>query len=249
MKRPKIALVLTTLNEIEGMKVIFPQIDLKLFSQVLVLDGNSSDGTIEYCRSKNLDILIQSKRGFRNGMYEMCNVLAEENLDYIVTFSPDGNCDPATLEKFTASCDGNSELIIGSRYKDGATSDDDDFLTAAGNLFFTKLTNILFRTRLTDVFSIYRGFKPELIKKLCLEDEKSFAPIEKVFRTRIGWEPLMTFRAARMNVRIREVSVGEPARIGGQRKLQIFRWGGAFLCQLLRETWYRPEKGVSHETG
>jgi hypothetical protein len=72
-------------------------------------------------------------------------------------------------------------------------------------------------------------------------DEKSFAPMEKFFQSRLGWEPLMSFRAARMKLVINEVAVGEPARIGGERKLQIFRWGGSFLMQLVREVWYRPE--------
>jgi glycosyltransferase involved in cell wall biosynthesis len=236
-----VALVITTLNEIDGVRVILPQIDFSEFTKVLVLDGNSTDGTIEYCQNLNLEVLIQSKSGFRHGMYEMYSRLLTEEIDYIITFSPDGNCDPSTLQDFVLACDGSADLIIGSRYKGDTKSEDDDLITAFGNIFFTQLTNLLFRAKFTDVFSIYRGFKPDLITKLSLMDEKSFAPMEKFFQSRLGWEPLMSFRAARMKLVINEVAVGEPARIGGERKLQIFRWGGSFLMQLVREVWYRPE--------
>lgn len=239
-----IALVITTLNEIDGVRVILPQIDFSRFSNVLVLDGNSTDGTIEYCKKLNLEVLIQSKSGFRHGMYEMHSRLSTEKIDYIITFSPDGNCDPSTLRDFILACDGSADLIIGSRYKGDSKSDDDDLVTAFGNIFFTQLTNLLFRANFTDVFSIYRGFKPDLVSKLYLTDEKSFAPMEKMFQTRLGWEPLMSFRAARMKVKIKEVAVGEPPRIGGERKLQIIRWGGSFLLQLVREVWYHPENKV-----
>jgi glycosyltransferase involved in cell wall biosynthesis len=236
-----IALVITTLNEIDGVRVILPQIDFTKFSKVLVLDGNSTDGTIEYCQKLNIEVLTQSKSGFRHGMYEMYSRLSTEKIDYIITFSPDGNCDPHTLQDFVLACDGSADLVIGSRYKGDSKSEDDDFITAFGNIFFTQLTNLLFRANFTDVFSIYRGFKPDLVSKLSLMDEKSFAPMEKMFQTRLGWEPLMSFRAARMKVIIKEVAVGEPPRIGGERKLQIIRWGGSFLLQLLREVWYHPE--------
>ena len=238
----QIVLVLTTLNEIDGVRSIIPLIDRGLFRKIIVLDGNSSDGTVEFCRGENLEVLIQSKAGFRNGMYEMIDHLSEFDLDYIITFSPDGNCDPGTLKSFVGECDGVSDLVIGSRYKDGAKSLDDDIITAFGNFFFTRLTNLLFKSKFTDVFSIYRAFKPNLIEALYLRDERSFLPMERFFRTKIGWEPLMSFRAARMKCVINEVAVGEPPRIGGKRKLQIIRWGGAFLIQLIREVWYRPEQ-------
>jgi hypothetical protein len=43
-------------------------------------------------------------------------------------------------------------------------------------------------------------------------------------------------------MRIAEVAVGEPPRIGGKRKLQIFRWGAAFYFQFWYELFFwRPK--------
>ena len=87
---------------------------------------------------------------------------------------------------------------------------------------------------------IYRIFKTELISKLALDDENSYQPFERIFKTRIGWEPLMSVRVAKYGIKFDEVFVGEPARIGGERKLQVIRWGLSFFLQLFRELWYTP---------
>jgi hypothetical protein len=48
--------------------------------------------------------------------------------------------------------------------------------------------------------------------------------------------------ARKAGKRIAELPAGEPARVGGDRKLHIFRWGGAYYFQFRRELWYwRPK--------
>jgi hypothetical protein len=61
-------------------------------------------------------------------------------------------------------------------------------------------------------------------------------------RTRISWEPLLSVRAAKMSLRIAEIPGDEPARIGGERKLQVWKWGAAYYYQFLREYffWKKP---------
>ena len=57
----KFTLVLMTLNEIQGCKKIVPRIDKSLFSQLLVIDGGSQDGTIEYLKNNGFEVVIQEK--------------------------------------------------------------------------------------------------------------------------------------------------------------------------------------------
>jgi hypothetical protein len=85
---------------------------------------------------------------------------------------------------------------------------------------------------------IYRAFRRELIYDLDLHKDESYLLPEKLFHTIISWEPLMSVRAAKKKKKIGEVGVGEPPRIGGTRKLQIFRWGAAYYFQFWREVWY-----------
>ena len=61
---------------------------------------------------------------------------------------------------------------------------------------------------------------------------------ERLCGTTIGIEPLLSIRCAKKRVRVSEIPVGEPARIGGERKLQVLRWGSAYLLQTLRELYF-----------
>ena len=53
----------------------------------------------------------------------------------------------------------------------------------------------------------------------------------------------MSVRAAKAQKRVTEIPVDEPPRIGGERKLQIFRWGAAYYFQFWWElvSW-RPKQ-------
>jgi glycosyltransferase involved in cell wall biosynthesis len=44
----KTTLLVMTLNEINGMKAIMPQIDRAWCDQIIIVDGGSTDGTIEW---------------------------------------------------------------------------------------------------------------------------------------------------------------------------------------------------------
>lgn len=227
-------LVALTLNEIDGVKAILPQIDRSWFDQILILDGGSRDGTIEWCREQGYEVYVQKQRGIRFAYLEGLPLLRG---DIILTISPDGNCPvdaiPAILDKMKEGYD----LVIGSRYL-GTSSEDDDVITGFGNWLFTRTVNLLHRARYTDAMVIYRAFRRELIYELDLDKEESYRLPERMFHTVISWEPLMSVRAAKKKKRIGEIGVGEPPRIGGERKLQIWRWGAAYYFQFIRELWF-----------
>ena len=63
-------------------------------------------------------------------------------------------------------------------------------------------------------------------------------PQEKYWFTVMGVEPLISTRVAKRKLRVHEIPGPEPRRIGGEAKLQVIRWGGAYACQIIRELWY-----------
>ena len=73
-------------------------------------------------------------------------------------------------------------------------------------------------------------------------DEKYYAIPERLFFTNIGWEALMSVRAAKANLKISEVPSVELARVGGVRKLQIIRWGLSYFYQVLAEIFIWKKK-------
>ena len=231
----KTTLLLLTMNEIDGMKAVMPKIDPSWIDQILVLDGGSTDGTVEWARENGYTVYVQKQKGIRFAYLESLDLIEG---DYVISFSPDGNCPPHFIPEIIKKMEENHDLVIGSRYKGEAVSDDDDMVTAVGNWIFTKTVNILHGGSYTDAMNIYRGFRRKLIYELDLHKEASYLLPERLFFTRISWEPLMSVRAAKCGKKITELAVGEPARIGGERKLQIFRWGGAYYFQFFRELWY-----------
>lgn len=235
-------LLALTLNEIEGCKAIMPQIDRSWVDQIIIVDGGSTDGTIEWARANGYEVYVQKKRGIRHAYLE---VLPLVRGDVILSISPDGNCPPDAIPLLLEKIREGFDLVIGSRYLGDAKSEDDDIVTAFGNWLFTKTVNVLHGGKYTDAMVIFRAFKKSIIYTLDLDREESYRLPERLFGTIISWEPLMAVRAAKAGMRITEVAVGEPPRIGGDRKLQVLRWGAAYYFQFWHELWFWRPKPVT----
>jgi len=231
----KVTLLVLTLNEIEGMKVIMPQIDRNWCDQIIIVDGGSTDGTIEWAREKGYTVYVQKQKGIRFAYFEVLPMIEG---DVVLSFSPDGNSPPESIPVLIEKMQEGHDLVIGSRYLGEAKSYDDDILTAFGNWFFTRTVNLLHNGSYTDAMVILRAYKKSLIYDLDLHKDESYLLPEKLFRTIISWEPLMSVRAAKRKMRIAEIPVDEPPRIGGERKLQIWKWGAAYYFQFIREVFF-----------
>jgi hypothetical protein len=105
---------------------------------------------------------------------------------------------------------------------------------------FTFLINLLHGGHLTDSFVMYRAYKTDLPYQLDIFKEESHRTPERLFHTRIGVEPLLSIRALKRKLKVGELPGDEPPRIGGRAKLQMWKWGAAYLFQVIREVfWWR----------
>lgn len=224
-----VTLLCPTYNEIDGMKAIMPLIDRKWCDQILILDGGSTDGTVEYARDNGYEVLVQSRPGLINAYRECYPHIRGEIL---ITFSPDGNSVadkiPPLIEKMKEGYD----MVIVSRYLPGARSDDDTKMTAMGNWVFTKLINTLFHGNYTDAMVMFRAYRTKLIEELGLMEDGF---VEKQFRDMVSWEPWLSMRAAKRRVRIGEIPGDEPARVGGVGKCKHYSWGAVYLAEMVQE--------------
>ena len=229
----KVTLLMPVLNERESMEVIMPQIDRSWVHQILIADGGSTDGTIEYCKEHGYEYFVQKVPGIRQAYNEALPLITG---DAIITFSPDGNCIPKDIppliKKFE---DGKYDMVIASRYFDGAKSEDDDIITTFGNWIFTTSCNLMFGYKYTDCMVIYRIYWKQMIYDLELDQDKWYSTFEKLYFTRLSWEPMLSARAAKRKYKIGEMLGYEPARIAGVRKLQIIRWGLGYYSQFIRD--------------
>ena len=121
-----ITLVIPTLNEIDGIKIMFPRIDKSLFNEILVIDGKSTDGTIEYVNNYDgFNLITQKSKGLTGAMIEVTDLV---KTDYIVEFSPDNNCTPEELKDIVEKINEGYDIVVISRYLDDAVSEDDTFI-------------------------------------------------------------------------------------------------------------------------
>jgi glycosyltransferase involved in cell wall biosynthesis len=231
----KTTLLVPTLNELESIQVIMPRVKKEWCHQIIIVDGGSTDGTVEWARQNGYFVYIQKEPGMRKAYTE---ALPYVEGDVLITFSPDGNSIPELIPELVKKMGEGYDMVIASRYLGDAKSEDDDLITAFGNWFFTKSINLLHGGHYTDTMVMYRAYKTQVIYDLELNKDEGYRMAERIFQTHIGWEPLLSVRAAKRKLRVTEIPGDEPPRIGGKRKLQIFKWGGALYFQVLREIFF-----------
>jgi len=231
----KTTLLVMTLNEVLGMKTIMPQVSRDWCDQIIIVDGGSTDDTIEWAREQGYELYIQKRPGFRHAYNE---VLPYVTGDVIITFSPDGNSIASLIPQLINKMKEGYDMVIVSRYLGAAKSEDDDLVTGFGNWLFTKTINLLHGGQYTDAMVIYRAYKKQIVYDLELNKDEGYGMAEKLFHTRISWEPLLSVRAAKRKLKVAEIPGDEPPRIGGERKLQILKWGAAYYFQVLRELFF-----------
>jgi glycosyltransferase involved in cell wall biosynthesis len=225
-----VTLVVLTLNEIDGAGHVFPKLPLSSVDEVLVVDGGSTDGTIEFFRARGVQVIVQEQRG-RGEAFRLAVQHARN--EWLIFFSPDGNEDPADIARLVDGLAAGYDMVIASRFMAGARSEDDDkFLFASrrwGNLMFTWLVSVLFRgPRITDTINGYRAVTRTAFRRID-PDAQGYAI-----------EFQMSMRALRLGLRVLEIPTQEGDRVGrGVSKLNAVPVGFKFLGLLLRE-WARP---------
>lgn len=212
-------LLIPTLNEFEGMKAVMPRVKREWVDQIIVVDGGSTDGTIEYAREKGYSVFVQKTKGLMNAYREALDAASG---DVIITFTPDGNSMPELIRPLIEKMKEGYDMVIVSRYLPGAKSYDDDRVTAFGNWMFTKMINILFGGRYTDTLVGFRAWKKELFYSFKADTDTDV----------LSFEPYSAVMCAKRKCKVAEIPGDEPPRIGGVRKMQPFR-NGLYVLRII----------------
>jgi glycosyltransferase involved in cell wall biosynthesis len=227
-----VTLVILTLNEIDGVTQVVPKLPVHAVDEILVVDGGSSDGTVEFFEARGIRVIRQEQRG-RGEAFRLAARHARH--DALVFFSPDGNEDPDDIPRLIAGLEAGFDMVIASRFMAGARSEDDDkFLFASrrwGNVMFTWMVNVLCgRGRwITDTINGYRAITRAAFLRLA-PDAHGYAI-----------EFQMSIRALQLGLRVLEIPTHESPRVGrGVSKLNAIPVGFRFLGVLARECAWAP---------
>jgi glycosyltransferase involved in cell wall biosynthesis len=216
----KSTLAVLVLNEIDAIGQVLPQIRAEWVDEIIVVDGGSTDGTVEYCESHGYRVLRQTSRGYGNGMKELIQIAEGE---IIIEFMGDGNCKPETIPLLVAKVREGYDLVIASRYLHGAKSYDDTLMTRTGNWMFTRLINILFGASFHDAMMGYRAYRKAAFTQMEMDSPGLCFPTQGSIQfTRFGF-------------RVIEIPSDEPARIGGVRKAKNVRTGLELCAMISKE--------------
>ncbi len=220
----RVTLLMPTLNEAEALRCIIPRIRREWVDQVLVVDGGSTDGTSVLAREAGYDVVVQKTRGIAAAY---ADALPSAVGEVIITFTPDGNSLPERIPALVAKMREGYDMVIVSRYREGAKSEDDDAITAFGNWMFTRLINLFFGGRYTDTLVGFRAWKRQIYDLAIRHPGRD------------DFEPRSAIRCAKLKLRVGEIPGDEPKRIGGTRKMRPFVNGWGIVKIILEEILHR----------
>jgi glycosyltransferase involved in cell wall biosynthesis len=231
---PRVSIVIPAKNEARNLEVILPQ--LPPVHQVILVDGHSVDDTVSTSRRvmPGIEIIEQTRSGKGNAL--ACGFAAVTG-DIIVMFDADGSADPAEIPAFVDALLAGADFAKGTRFSAGGASKDITFLRRLGNYGLNALTNLLLRTRYTDLCYGYNAFWTGVVPYLDLPDISLPKPEDGHLYWGDGFEieTVLDCRVTSARLRVTEVPSVEQRRIFGLSNLHAIRDGFRVLETILTE--------------
>ena len=219
----RVSVVIPAMNEAKNLPHVLPRIPAWV-DEVLLVDGRSTDGTVEVARRllPSIQIVGQERKGkgaaLRSGF-------AAATGDIIVMLDADGSMDPAEIPAYVGQLLAGADFVKGSRFSQGGGTSDMTALRRAGNWGLTQLVRGLFGGRFSDLCYGYAAFWARVLPALALEADGFEIETE------------MNVRSLRAKLRVAEVPSFEADRIHGASNLRTFPDGWRVLKAIGREAW------------
>jgi len=187
--------------------------------EILVVDGNSKDGTESIVKDARATYICEEKPGYGNAILRG---FSEAQGEYVLTMDADLS-HPTDFVKDLWATREDADIVIASRYVAGGKADQPIF-----RLFLSKVLNIFFGKGLSidakDLSSGYRLYRKSIFGRLDLEFTNFVLLIE------------ILLKAHGHGYIVKEVPFHYKPRGSGSSKARIFKFGFDYL-RLFRRVW------------
>ena len=214
----KLSVVIPCYNELKTIGTIVPMVRKSPYQpkEIIVVDDCSTDGTRELLKSggvPGIDRLVLQETNQGKGAALRAGIRTATG-DVVVIQDADLEYDPEEYEKLLQPIlAGKADVVFGSRFLGEGPHRVLYFWHRFGNGVLTFLSNMFSNLNLTDMETCYKMFRREVIQSINIEED------------RFGFEPEITAKIARLNVRIYEVGISYHGRTYAEGKKINWRDG------------------------
>ncbi len=198
--KDSVCILIPTLNEGKTIGDLVARFKGMGYGDVLVIDGNSSDNTVQEARAAGARVVMQEGYGKGKAIQQAFALIDK---DITVMIDGDGTYLPEEVDKLVEPiASGRADHVMGNRfanYERGAFTR----LNLLGNKILNKLFNIDYKVRLEDILTGYRAFSRRAIKMMDLN------------QSGFGIEVELTVESIKKDLRILEVPISYRARAPG----------------------------------
>jgi glycosyltransferase (TIGR04182 family) len=207
--KDEVCIFIPALNEAPTIGTLVRTFKERGYPHILVMDGNSTDGTVDIARQEGARVEIQTGRGKGNAIIEAIGLIEHP---YVLMLDGDGTYAPEESETMLRPLFDGADHVIGNRLG----NPDAGALTRL-NYFGNEVINYLFKmahgSYLYDILSGYRAFTLESAQMLHLQESGFEIETE------------MAAEAVRHNQNIVVVPIQYHKRPGTETKLRPFHDG------------------------